>query len=107
MTETSVIQIITAATALVAVIVGPLVTLYISKKQSNVLVLAKNRQDWINTLRDEISQIIVVIRSIETIMKIPVEKREAKKLLELSELGKLAESKVKLLINPRNENGFE
>ena len=55
--DASNVQIITALTALVAVIVGPLVALHVAKMQNNVSVLAKSRQEWINTLRDEISQI--------------------------------------------------
>lgn len=98
--NTTDIQIITAVTALVAVTIGPLVTLYVAKMQSNVSVLAKSRQEWINALRDEVSQIIVVIRSLEMIMGLPTESRDPDKLLKNAELGKLKESKIRLLINP-------
>ncbi len=101
------ISIITAITALVAVIVGPLVTLRVTKMQNNASVIAKNRQEWINSLRDEISQIIVVIRNLETIMLLPIEHRDRVKLLENGELGKLKEAKIRLLINPHETDHAE
>jgi len=94
------VQLISATTALVAVVVGPLITLHIARKQINSSVLAKNRQEWINTLRNELSEAIVVIRSVETIMKLPLEHRDENRLMELAENGKLKEAKIRLLINP-------
>lgn len=45
-------SIIAAATALVAVVVGPLVTMRASKKQ----MLGPMRQAWINSLRDTVAE---------------------------------------------------
>ena len=105
--DASNLQIISAATALIAVTVAPLITLYVAKMQSNVSVLAKSRQEWINTLREEISQIIVIIRSMEVIMGIPSEKQDPKILLRTAEQGKLKESKIRLLINPDETDHVE
>ena len=57
-----VISLISACTALVASIVGPLVTLVVAKRQFNATVLSANRQKWIETLRDllaELSSLLV------------------------------------------------
>jgi len=62
-------EIIVALTALVAVVVGPVVSLHIAKRQFRVSldiakqqfsasVLSVNRQEWINTLRDEIAELV-------------------------------------------------
>ena len=60
------ISLLSAATALIAVIVGPIITLRVSRRQIEATVetsnrqikasvVSSNRQDWINTLRDTIS----------------------------------------------------
>ncbi len=48
-------QEITAVTALVAVIVGPIVTLLVAKRQIKATVVSANRQAWINQLREYIA----------------------------------------------------
>ncbi|MCC7407828.1 MAG: hypothetical protein IT442_07130 [Phycisphaeraceae bacterium] len=48
-------QVITAATALVAVVVGPAVSIYVARRQIRAAVVSANRQVWINSLRDAIS----------------------------------------------------
>jgi len=50
------VAIISAVTALFAVLLGPLVSMWAAQRQSRVAVLSANRQAWINTLRDLISE---------------------------------------------------
>ena len=45
---------LTAATALVAVIVGPVISVYVARRQIRASAVLKNRQSWINALRDAI-----------------------------------------------------
>lgn len=52
---TDLTNIIIAATALVAVIVGPIVSLYVARRQIRASVVSTNRQAWINSLRDAIA----------------------------------------------------
>lgn len=105
--EANFLQIISALTALVAVIVGPIVTLYVARRQNAASVLAKNRQEWINTLRKELTEVIVVIRNLETIMRLPAKHRDAKRLWELGEEGKFKEARIRLLINPKERDHTE
>jgi len=49
------VQVITVITALVAVIVGPAVSLYIAKRQIRASVVSSSRQKWIDELRESIA----------------------------------------------------
>ena len=52
------ISLVSACTALVASIVGPLVTLSVARRQFKANVLSNNRQKWIETLRASIAELI-------------------------------------------------
>lgn len=56
------VAIISAVTALFAVLLGPLVSIWAAQRQSRVAVLSANRQAWINALRDLISEYISISR---------------------------------------------
>ena len=55
------IGVISACTALVASIVGPIVTLSVARRQFNATVLSANRQRWIETLRDMLAELISLL----------------------------------------------
>lgn len=54
------IALISIITALFAVILGPLVSMWVAQKQARVSVLSTNRQAWINNLRDQVSEFISI-----------------------------------------------
>lgn len=53
-----VISMVSAATALVASIVGPLVTLSVGKRQFAATVLSGKRQRWIDLLRESLADLV-------------------------------------------------
>lgn len=55
------IGLVSACTALVASILGPIVTLVVAKRQFNATVLSANRQRWIETLRDMLAELIALL----------------------------------------------
>ena len=55
MIDTALISIISASTALVASVTGPLVTLYVSRTQIKAAVRSANRQKWIDEFRELIA----------------------------------------------------
>ncbi len=55
------ISLISACTALVASVVGPLVTLSVARRQFNANVLSANRQKWIEALRDLLAELISLL----------------------------------------------
>ena len=120
-------QVLTAFTAAVAVVLGPLITLFVTKWQTDTAlsavkqqsdtaikvaefqartnVLSKFRQDWINKLRDEISHFNVEsqrARKVAELLKDDPNKNE--KLLELYFKVVFHQVNVRLLINPDEAN---
>jgi hypothetical protein len=69
MIDPVVVGLVSAVTALVASIVGPLVTLHIGRSQIRASVLAVNRQKWIESFREAVSafcsQVAAVVHSRE------------------------------------------
>ena len=57
------ISVVSACTALVASIAGPLVTLAVARRQFNANVLSVNRQKWIETLRGMLAELISLLVS--------------------------------------------
>jgi len=115
------IAAISALTALVAVIVGPLVSLHIAKRQFrvsldiakqqfrvsldianqqfNASVLSVSRQEWINTLRDQIS--VLVVDTILLRQEVKQYQQEPGRLFARAEGVLRCAFKIKLLINPK------
>jgi len=55
------LSLISACTALVASIAGPIVTLIVAKRQFNATVLSANRQKWIESLRDLVAELVSLL----------------------------------------------
>lgn len=51
------VSVISAGTAMVASVLGPIVTLAVAKRQFNANVLSANRQRWLETLRDTLAEL--------------------------------------------------
>jgi len=102
---------IPAVTALVAVIVGPIVTLYVARHQnSTALAVARqqihaelvsaSRQQWINALRDAVAEflataLMVGVRRAETVQDEAVGE-QSQRLARVA----LLRTKINLLVNP-------
>lgn len=98
-------EYISAVTALVAVILSPFVSLFIARKQINTTVLSSNRQLWINTLRDQISELLSLFMLMNVGHKVKLIGRE--EFLQKLERSLLLEARIKLLINPKEEDHAE
>ena len=55
--DATTISVISAVTALVASVLGPMVSLAVAKRQFNASVLSTNRQRWLETLRDTLAEL--------------------------------------------------
>ena len=99
------VSFISALTALVASILGPLVTLRAARVQFNASVLSSNRQKWIDALRDLIahfqSQLVGASIARETLAGMgPKEVSADPLILARAEQLILTMSKIRLMINP-------
>ena len=106
------IGMVSACTALVASIVGPIVALNVAKRQFNATAISTSRNRRLDTLRDELAELISLLASALVVKskwkdrweegRGPMNSEPA--LLEKFEHIVLAQSKVQLLINPDDEN---
>ena len=76
---------------------------YIAEKQINASVLSGNRQDWINKLRNNISEILSVISILSTEWKIN-ERQAFKNYMERRDTLFLLQEKILLSINPKEDD---
>jgi hypothetical protein len=112
MNESFVIGMVSACTALVASIVGPIVALNVAKRQFNATAISTNRSKRIDTLRDELAELISLLAAalvVKSKWKDHWEKGRGPMnsepgLLEKFERIVLAQSKVQMLINPDDEH---
>ena len=98
-------QWIPALTALVAVIVSPIVSVYVVRKQINANVVSMNRQKWIDNLRDQLSELISLLMFINLGIHSKLVGKD--NLINKIEKAFFVETKIKLLINPREEDHIE
>ena len=94
---------ISAITALVAVILSPIISIYVAKKQFGASVLSKFRQEWINSLRDNISEYISCMFMI-MIYNRTSEIGQGKEIAEECRKLVLLNHKISLMLNPNEEN---
>jgi len=92
------IPIISSVTALLAVIIGPFITLYIAKRQIKANVLSPNRQNWIHILRDEISNYLAITARTGSATASRTED-QSYIMCCIEDLSR-SESKIRLLLNP-------
>jgi hypothetical protein len=63
------ISLITATTALVASVMGPLVTLTVARRQFRANVISTNRQKWIDEFRDRVSELLSLMNAAQLIKR--------------------------------------
>ena len=98
-------EMVTAITALLAVVVGPLVSICVAKKQINAAVLSTSRQEWINKLRNVLAELITIVRHVPRAYAAnSITNQEA-----ISKHGELTEKieLVKLLLNSKESDHQE
>jgi hypothetical protein len=103
-----VISLVSACTALVASIAGPVVTLLVARRQIKANVLSANRQKWIEALREAIAELLSLLVA-ALVVKSQWKERwdsgrgalhEDRALLDKLQRMVLTQSKVRLLTNP-------
>lgn len=95
------IAIISAITALVAVIVGPIISWNIAKRQISASTVTTSRKQWINALRDAIADFSAKASMIYCLARNQyADDRSIPRIEEMVELN----YKIELLINPSEED---
>ena len=99
------LAMVSAITALVAVIIGSLVSIFVAKNQINASVVSSNRQAWINRLRDELATLVSIVHHLPWAhANGSVSTDDA-----IAEYGRFVEKfqVIKLLINPKENDHQE
>ena len=99
------LAMVSAITALVAVIIGSLVSIFVAKNQINASVVSSNRQAWINRLRDELATLVAIVHHLPWgHANGSVSTDDA-----IAEYGRFVEKfqVIKLLINPKETDHQE
>ena len=102
------VAVISALSALCAILLAPLISLYTVKRQIGVSVLSNNRQAWINALRDSISEFVTLISFVHVGnyggKSGDQQFLEKQQILEKMERAFLLESKIQLMLNPKEDD---
>lgn len=104
----AILGLVSASTALVASIVGPVVTLTVARRQFSATVLSGNRQKWIEALRDDLAELIALLATGSVVKSKWKDKWEEGRvalnaepaLLDKFERIVLTQARIQLLINP-------
>ena len=92
------IAILSLCVALLAVFFGPLVQLWIAKKQIKANVLSANRQEWIHILREQIAEYSSSIFNV--VHHLDNNTAKGKEWDDLLARITFHETKIELLLNP-------
>src|SRR5215831_3695223 len=112
MNNPNLLGLLSACTALIATIVGPLVALTVARRQFIATVISGNRHKWIENLRDELAELISLLATALVVKSKWKDKWEEGRgplnsdpaMLEKFEHIVLAQAKIRLLINPHEED---
>jgi hypothetical protein len=63
------LSLITALTALLASVLGPIVTFAVARHQFRASVVSTNRQKWIDTFRDRLAELLSVVNAAQVIKR--------------------------------------
>jgi hypothetical protein len=99
-TYAAIAAVISACVALVSAIIGPLVSLKIARKQINASILSGNRQEWINTLRNEVSGFVSVISLLGALRSGGYKGVTSDEANKFGREAMERKSKIELLLNP-------
>lgn len=95
------LALIAAITALAAVLLGPLVSIWSAQKQANVSVISTNRQAWINALRDSVAEYLSIANYVHVADW--RERPESEYNEKMDRLSFLL-SKIRLMLNPNEDD---
>lgn len=109
------ISLVSALTALVASVVGPIVTVGVSRRQIRASVVSANRHKWIAELRDMVAELISLMTAVVVVRsryKGPWNRglgllEEHPGLIDKVERITLVQWKIRLLLNPVEAESVE
>src|SRR6202790_5194172 len=106
------ITFVTASTALISAVTGPLVSYIVARRQIRASVISNNRERWTEALRDSVAEYVALLLSAsmvkENIGQDPVKAIiEDHALLEIVQRIILVKNKIMLMTNPNDSRYTE
>jgi len=103
------ITFVTASTALIAAVAGPIVSVIVARQQIRASVISNNRERWVETLRDSVAEYVALVLSASIARQTMGQEYSRllgadRALLEIAERIALVKNKIMLMTNP-NESG--
>jgi Icc-related predicted phosphoesterase len=95
---TVLISILSLIIAALAVVFGPIIQLFIAKAQIRASVLSANRQRWIDTLREELTEFITA--TVELNVLSHMHSLDGQTAIEKTRKMQLCLTKISLMLNP-------
>jgi hypothetical protein len=102
------ITLVTASTALISAVIGPMVSYIVARRQIRASVISNNRERWVEALRDSVSEYVALIVSASMLQQAtgqdPIKAiTEDHALLQTVERIMLVKSKIMLMTNPNEK----
>ena len=99
------ITFVTACTALIAGVAGPLVSVFVARQQIRASVISNNRERWVETLRDAVAEYVALALSVSLAKQATGEGHSPGMgvngaLLQTAERIVLVKNKIMLMTNP-------
>jgi hypothetical protein len=106
------ITLVTASTALIAAVAGPIVSVVVARQQIRASVISNNRERWVETLRDSVAEYVALVLSASIArqtmgQEYPRVLGADRALLEIAERIALVKNKIMLMINPNESRHGE
>src|SRR5882672_9933673 len=103
------ITFVTACTALIAGVAGPVVSVLVARQQIRASVISNNRERWVEALRDSVAEYVALVLSASIARQAmgqehPLVLGSDRALLQIAERIALVKNKIMFMINP-NEGG--
>ena len=103
------VTFVTACTALIAGVAGPVVSVLVARQQIRASVISNNRERWVEALRDSVAEYVALVLSASIARQAmgqehPLVLSSDRALLQIAERIALIKNKIMLMINP-NEGG--
>jgi len=103
------VTFVTACTALIAGVAGPVVSVLVARRQIRASVISNNRERWVEALRDSVAEYVALVLSASIARQAmshdhPLMLSSDRALLHIAERIALIKNKILLMINP-NEGG--
>lgn len=102
-TYTGIAAVISACVAFASAVISPLVSLKIAKRQINASTLSGNRQEWINTLRGEVSGFVSIITLLGALRSGGYKSVTSDQANQYGREAMERKAKIELMLNPTEE----